>query len=194
MAAGLRPRVQGQVLAEFQAGLPAGQGKRAKEMQPWLRRQHQLQLGLKGVYYWLGKLGGVWKAPRTTHAKKDAAQAVEFQQQLCAKLQSLNVAGGKAARIWVADEHRYGWIPVVRQCRTRRGERPAAPYQTQCEWGCLYSALAVAGAKAAQFLCLPRVDWGDEPAVPGAVGRPRSAGRTCGHSGSGGISFEPGTA
>ena len=157
---GAPPRVQGQVLAEFQAGLQVGQWKRAKEIQQWLRQQHQINLGLKGVYYWLGKLGGVLKVPRKTHAKKDAAKAVEFQQQLCAKLKSLNVVGGRPVRIWVIDEHRYGLIPVVRKCWTLRGARPTAPYQTKYEWGYLYSALEVDGANAAEFLCLPRVDLG----------------------------------
>jgi len=157
---GAPPRVHGKILAEFQAGLQAGQWKRAKEIQQWLRRQHQINLGLKGVYYWLGKLGGVLKVPRKTHAKKDAAKAVEFQQQLCAKRKSLNVAGGRPVRIWVTDEHRYGLIPVVRKCWTLRGIRPTAPYQTKYEWGYLYSALEVDGANAAEFLCLPRVDLG----------------------------------
>lgn len=157
---GRPPQVQGKVLTEFQAGLKAGQWKRAKEIQQWLRHQHQVQLGLKGVYYWLGKLGGVLKVPRKTHAKKDAAQAAEFQRQLGDKLRSLNVAGGKPVRIWVTDEHRYGLISVVRKCWTLRGERPTAPYQTKYEWGYLYSALEVDGENAAEFLCLPRVDLG----------------------------------
>jgi putative transposase len=155
---GPAPRVQGEALKEFQAGLQAGRWKRAKEIQQWLQSRHQVKLGLKGVYYWLGKLGGVLKVPRKAHAKKDAAQAVQFQQQLCAKLKNLNVPGGKPVRIWVADEHRYGLIPVVRKCWTLRGERPLAPYQTKYEWGYLYSALEVDGKNAAQFLCLPRVD------------------------------------
>jgi transposase len=155
---GPAPLVQGKVLAEFQAGLKAGRWKRAKEIQQWLRTQHQVKMGLKGVYYWLGKLGGVLKVPRKTHAKKDAAQAAEFQQTLCEKLKNLNVAGGKPVRIWVADEHRYGLIPVVRKCWTLRGERPTAPYQTKYEWGYLYSALEVDGKNAAQFLCLPEVN------------------------------------
>ena len=111
-----------------------------------------------GVYYWLGKLGGVLKVPRKTHAKKDAAQAAEFQRTLCDKLRSLNVAGGKPVRIWVADEHRYGLIPVVRKCWTLRGVRPTAPYQTKYEWGYLYSALEVDGENEAEFLCLPGVN------------------------------------
>jgi transposase len=154
---GSAPKVQGKVLEEFQAGLKSGRWKRAKEIQQWLRDQHQVKLGLKGVYYWLGKLGGVLKVPRKTHAKKDAAQAEEFQRTLCEKLKTLSVAGGKPVRIWVADEHRYGLIPVVRKCWTLRGERPTVPYQTKYEWGYLYSALEVDGENAAHFLCLPGV-------------------------------------
>src|ERR1039457_1309574 len=152
------PKVKGKLLEEFQAGLKAGRWKRAKEIQHWLRREHQVKLGLKGVYYWLGKLGGVLKVPRKAHAKKDAAKTKQFQEQLCDKLKNLNVAGGKAVLIWVTDEHRYGLIPVVRKCWTLRGERPTAPYQTKYEWGYLYSALEVDGENAAEFLCLPRVD------------------------------------
>jgi transposase len=151
-------RVSGNILAELQDGLRRGHWKRAKEIQRWLADQHQVKMGASGVYYWLGKLGGVLKVPRKTHAKKDAAKADEFQQTLCAKLKSLNVDGGRPVRIWVADEHRYGLIPVVRKCWTLRGLRPTAPYQTKYEWGYLYSALEVDGANAAEFLCLPEVN------------------------------------
>ena len=89
------PKVTGKVLEAFQAGLKVGCWKRAKEIQHWLRREHQVKLGLKGVYYWLGKLGEVLKVPRKTHAKKDAAKTAEFQRTLGDKLRSLNVAGGK---------------------------------------------------------------------------------------------------
>ena len=150
-------QVHGPVLTELQAGLRVGRWKRAKEIQQWLAQRHRKQMGLSGVYYWLGKLGGVLKVPRKTHAHKDAAAVAEFQQTLCAKLKSLNVAGGKTVRVWVVDEHRYGLIPVVRRCWTLRGLRPTAPYQTKYEWGYLYSALEVDGENAAEFLCLPGV-------------------------------------
>ena len=65
--------------------------------------------------------------------------------------------GGKQVRIWVADEHRYGLIPVVRRCWSLRGLRPVAPYQTKYEWSYLYSALEVDGENAAEFFCLPGV-------------------------------------
>jgi len=60
-------------------------------------------------------------------------------------------------RLWVADEHRYGLIPVVRKGWTLRGVRPTVPYRTKYEWAYLYSALEVDGQNAAEFLCLPEV-------------------------------------
>lgn len=154
---GTAARVQAAALTELKAGLAQGRWKRAKEIQQWLRERHAVKLKLTGVYYWLGKLGGVLKVPRKTHAQKDAAQAAEFQRTLCERLTNLNGAGGRRVRVWVADEHRYGLIPVVRRCWTLRGLRPSAPYQTKYEWGYLYSALEVDGANAAEFACLPGV-------------------------------------
>ena len=86
---GAVPRVAGKVLTELQAGLVTGRWKRAKEIQQWLKQQHEQKLSLDGVYYWLGKLGGVLKVPRKTHAQKDADQGAEFQRTLCAKLKNL---------------------------------------------------------------------------------------------------------
>ncbi len=154
---GRKPQVSGSVLEQLLTGLRQGRWKRAKEIQQWLRQQHQTELSLKGVYYWLGKLGGVLKVPRKAHAQKNAAEAVEFQQTLCEQLKSLTGAGGKPVRIWVADEHRYGLIPVVRRCWSLRGLRAVAPYRTKYQWGYLYSALEVDGRNEAEFLCLPRV-------------------------------------
>jgi len=154
---GAVPQVQGDALKELQAGLQSGRWKRAKEIQHWLRERHTIRLKLAGVYYWLGKLGGVLKVPRKTHAQKDAVQIETFQRTLCEQLVNLNVAGGRPVRLWVADEHRYGLIPVVRKCWTLRGVRPTVPYRTKYEWGYLYSALEVDGENAAEFLCLPEV-------------------------------------
>ena len=154
---GAAPPVHGDARKELLAGLQSGRWKRAKEIQHWLRERHAIRLKLPGVYYWLGKLGGVLKVPRKTHAQKDAAAAEAFQQTLGAQLANLNVAGGRPVRLWVADEHRYGLIPVVRKCWTLRGVRPTVPYPTKYEWGCLYSALEVDGRNAAEFLCLPEV-------------------------------------
>jgi transposase len=103
---GAAPKVKGDACKELLAGLQSGRWKRAKEIQQWLRDRHQIRLQLPGVYYWLGKLGGVLQVPRKTHAQKDAAAAEQFQQTLCAQLASLTVAGGRTVRLWMADKHR----------------------------------------------------------------------------------------
>ena len=70
---GAPARVKGSMRAQLLAGLQKGRWKGAKEIQAWLKEEHQTSISLKGVYYWLGKLGGVLKVPRKTHAGKDAA-------------------------------------------------------------------------------------------------------------------------
>ena len=59
---------------------------------------------------------------------------------------------GRPVRVWVADEHRYGLISVLRRCWGLRGVRVSAPYQTKYQWGYLHSALEVDGQHAAQAL------------------------------------------
>ena len=87
---GAAPQVQGDARKELLAGWQSGRWKRAKEIQPWLRERHAIRLKLSGVYYWLGKWGGVLKVPRQTPAQKDAAAAEEFQRTLCERWASLN--------------------------------------------------------------------------------------------------------
>jgi len=55
-------------------------------------------------------------------------------------------------RVWVADEHRFGLISVVRRCWSLRGVRAKAPYHTKYQWGYLHSALEVDGEHGAQAL------------------------------------------
>jgi transposase len=61
---GAPPRVRGLVLTELQMGLGQHRWKRAEEVRGWLRERHGVRLTLPGVYYWLGKLGGLSKSPR----------------------------------------------------------------------------------------------------------------------------------
>ena len=132
--------------------LVEGQWRRARDIQQWLLREHQAKMGLGGVYYWLKKAGGVLKVPRKTHAKKDAALGEIFKEQLAEKLASLSLDVMRPVRVWVADEHRYGLISVVRKVWTLRGLRPKADYHTKYQWGYLYSALEVDGAHDSQAL------------------------------------------
>ena len=98
------------------------------------------------------------------------------------------MAGGRPVRIWVADEHRYGLIPVVRRCWTLRGVRPTAPYQAKYEWGYLYTALEVDGENAAEFACLPEVSLEMSRLFLERLAARDPARRACGDLGSSGLS------
>jgi len=145
-------RLTAPVQAAVQAGLGAGRWRRARDLQAWLSTEHGIEIGLGGVYYYLGKAGGVLKVPRKTHAKKDAAKAELFKAELAGRLQALPLEAGRPVRVWVVDEHRYGLISVVRRCWGLRGVRVTAPYQTKYVWGYLHCALVVDGEHAAQAL------------------------------------------
>ena len=145
-------RVEEKVQAAIMAGLREGRWRRARDLQRWLEKDHGIQMGMGGVYYYLGKVGGVLKVPRKTHAKKDAAQGEHFKQTLAEELQRLPLEIGRPVRVWVADEHRFGLISVVRRCWSLRGVRAKAPYHTKYQWGYLHSALEVDGEHGAQAL------------------------------------------
>jgi len=133
-------------------GLAQGRWRRARDVQRWLQDEHGVELAMGGVYYYLGKAGGVLKVPRKTHAKKDAAQAQGFKEELAVKLAALPLEVERPVRVWMVDEHRFGLISVVRRCWSLRGVRAHAPYHTKYQWGYLYSALEVDGAHDAQAL------------------------------------------
>ena len=61
-------------------------------------------------------------------------------------------------RLWVADEHRYGLLPVIRRCWGLKGVRVHAPWATRYQWGYLYEALEIDGANKSEFLFVPTVD------------------------------------
>jgi transposase len=154
---GRKSEVNAEVQEQIRGKLATGDFKRAKELQAWLSEHHGIELGLKAVYYWLGKVGGVLKVPRKTHARKDAVAAAAFKVELADRLGRLGVPQGAKVRIWVADEHRYGLISVLRKVWTLRGHKPVAPYQTKYQWGHLYAALEVGGENSCEFFFSPTV-------------------------------------
>jgi transposase len=155
-AGGKTPVLKPQWQDELVAGLRAGRWRRARDVQAWLAQKGG-HLALTTIYYWLGKAGGVLKVPRKTHAKKDAARVAEFRATLAQQLAALG-AGAQRVRIWVADEHRFGLLPVIRRCWALRGVRVHAPYATRYQWGYVYEALEVDGANAVEALFVPAVD------------------------------------
>ena len=93
---GAPAQIKGPMQEQLLAGLQRGHGNGPKRSSFGCGKNTKPACSLKGVYYWLGKLGGVLKVPRKTHARKDAAQTAEFQQTLCGRLKNLSVAGGRA--------------------------------------------------------------------------------------------------
>lgn len=156
---GPAPTLSGEDLAAFVEQLRAGKFRRAKEAQAWIKARTKISLALSSVYHLLGKAGGVLKVPRKTHAKKDAAQAEAFQQELPARLDAATAeAAGRPVRLWVLDEHRYGLLPVIRRCWALKGVRVHVPYATRYEWGYLHEALEVDGENRMELLFTPAID------------------------------------
>ena len=155
---GRKPRLDAATQNALREKLVAGAFKTAPEVQRWLREERGVEFGLPAVYYWLGKVGGVLKVPRKTHARKDAAATEAFKVELADRMKKLPIPPGSRVRIWVADEHRYGLISVVRKVWTLRGIKPVAPYQSCYEWGHLYAALEVGGGHHSEFFFSPTVN------------------------------------
>lgn len=156
---GTAPTLAGADHAAFVEQLRLGKFRRAKEAQAWIKARTQRALALSSVYALLGKAGGVLKVPRKTHAKKDAAKAEAFKQELPAKLDAATAeAAGRPVRLWVLDEHRYGLLPVIRRCWALKGVRVHVPYATRYQWGYLHEALEVDGKNRAELLFTPAID------------------------------------
>ncbi|WP_457795350.1 IS630 family transposase [Horticoccus sp. 23ND18S-11] len=160
-APGNRPAVRGAVQTEFLERLAAGQFRRAKDAQAWIKKRTRKTLSESGALKVLRRLGGKLKVPRKSHAKKDPAKAAAFKVELPLKLEAL--AGpaartGQPVRLWVLDEHRYGLLPVIRRVWGQRGVRVHAPYATRYQWGYLHEALEVDGANRLELLFTPCID------------------------------------
>lgn len=156
---GPTPTVRGAVAEEFVQRLEAGQFRRAKDAQAWIKKRTHKNLSLSGAHKVLRRLGGKLKVPRKSHAKKDPAKAKAFKTDLPAKLTKVvGPAPEQPVRLWVLDEHRYGLLPVIRRVWARRGVRVHAPYATRYKWGYLHEALEVDGAHATQLLFTPAID------------------------------------
>ncbi len=153
---GSKGKLDQRLQEKLRQGLEKGSFIRAKEVLEWLQKQG-VEMSHSNVYYWLGKVGGVLKVPRKAHIRKDVAKVQEFRDNLAEKLQILSSEAQKT-RLWVADEHRYGLLPVIRRCWSLRGKRVLAPYATRYEWGYLYEALEVDGQHHSEFLFVPHVD------------------------------------
>lgn len=78
--------------------LELGEFRTAKQFQKWIKEEHNVELGIKAVYYQLGKLGGRLKVARPSHTKKDQKAVVEFRTTLAKKIEDLKIPKNKKVR------------------------------------------------------------------------------------------------
>lgn len=133
-----------EVREQIREHLEKGTWRTAREFQQWLEQTHQIRLGLKGCYYWLGKSKGRLKAPRPSHHKQAPGAVIDFKMSgWQERLDSLDLPPGAPVRIWVMDESRFGLHSVTRHCWGLRGHRVVKPFQQRFEWEYLYGAVDI---------------------------------------------------
>jgi DDE superfamily endonuclease/Winged helix-turn helix len=112
---------------------------------------HGIGVGLATVYKYLKKLGARLKVPRPCHEKHDPAAAEAFKASLAQTLSDLKLPADRPVRLWVADEMRYGLLPVTRRVWTLKGVdlkggvRAVVAVHPRYQWGYLFGALQVGG-------------------------------------------------
>ena len=152
---GPKKKMREDVVEKLREKVAKGEFIRAVEAQTWIAQQG-CKLKMTTVYYWLKKVDGVLKMPRKTHVKKDAAKVELFKKTLMKRLLEIT-RGASKIRLWAADEHRFGLLPVIRKCWGKRGEKVYAPYQTKYDWDYAYEALELDGESKIEVAYMPTV-------------------------------------
>jgi transposase len=138
--------------------LAAGEFRRAADAQRWLLEAGGLQVKLTTVYKYLKKAGARLKVPRPCHEKKDRWAAEAFREALAVHLGALDLPPDRPVRLWMADEMRYGLLPITRRVWSLRGVRPVCPVHPRYEWAYVYGAAEVGGQARVEFLYSPTVN------------------------------------
>jgi transposase len=156
-AGGIESTLKPSVAQQMKEELKKGTWRRGVDVQRWLEKEHGVKVALVTVYKYLGKCGARLKVPRPSHTKKDVVAAETFKSELAANLRELNIEKDRPVRVWVADEMRYGLLPVTRRVWSLPGTRVVVPVEPRYEWGYCYGALEVEGA-GAEFFYSPTVN------------------------------------
>jgi transposase len=138
--------------------LAAGEFRRAADAQRWLLEEGGLPVKLTTVYKYLKKAEARLKVPRPCHEKKDRWAAEAFREALAVHLAALELPLDRPVRLWVADEMRYGLLPVTRRVWSLRGLRPVCPVNPRYEWAYVYGAAEVGGQAQVEFFYSPSVN------------------------------------
>jgi transposase len=152
--------VEPEVIAGLAVRLKAGEFASAQQARRWLKKEHGVERCYGSVWQWLKKLNGVLRVPRPSHSKKNPEAAEAFKNELCGKLEALEIQEGSRVKVWFMDEARFGLHTELRRVWTLRGLRPVVTRQIKYEWDYLYGALGAVGGEA-HFAHLPGVglEW-----------------------------------
>ena len=148
---GRKPLMSEAVSEALTQKLREGRFRTARQVEQWLKEEHQLEYGKGSIYYVLGKLGGRLKVPRPSHEKKDEAKESEFRTTLADQLKDLQLPKEQELSLWVYDEMRYGLHPLLRKMWSLIGTRVVASVNRRFKWGYVFGAIEVAGS-GSEFL------------------------------------------
>ena len=129
------------VEAYLLAGLKETRWNTAHQTCEDLERHFGRSFKYKTVWVWLKKCAGVLRVPRPVHEKRDSAKAEAFKRHFLGILTELPLTKKKPAKIWFADESRYGLLPNLRRVWTLKGLRPHKLWQSKYQWSYCYGAI-----------------------------------------------------
>ena len=141
----------------LEEGLKEGRWRTVPQMHAELVRTFDMTLKLGSLYNRLGKAGARLRVPRPSHALQNPAEAAHFREELCARLEALELPKGKPVRLWVLDEMRHGLNGFTRRVWGLPGHRPVAAMQQTYQWGYVYGAVGL-GLTRREFLLAETVD------------------------------------
>lgn len=134
----LTPQQEEQVCQRLEAGpLPEDQvcSLRGVDVQRILATEFGVLRSLSGIYHLLPRLGYSYLRPRPRHRRADPQAQEQFKLDLPARLQALREAHpGQQLRVYFQDESRFGQQGTTTNLWARRGSRPTAVRQTECQY------------------------------------------------------------
>lgn len=111
-------------------GLREGRWDTAVQAREQLLERFGREYSYKTVWYWLKKCAGVIRVPRPAHEQRDLGRSEAFKEGFGVVLEGLALDAAKPAKVWFADESRYGLLPCLRRCWTLKGLRQTKPWRT----------------------------------------------------------------
>ena len=144
-------------LGGVEALLKDGRWRTVPQMHADLSRDFGITIKIGSLYNRLGKAGARLRVPRPRHNLQNPAEAVLFRQELCTRLEALNLPARRPVRLWLLDEMRHGLHGFTRRVWGLPGHRPVAATQHVYQWGYVYGAVGL-GLARSEFLLAETVD------------------------------------